>query len=298
MKQTIAGVRLKTPEGRFKDAYPIGECSAYRCKKPASHVCQQGTGGEEELWRTIWLCERHLKKHHTAGGADDFQPFPPGGLETEHKVSPPVLLPDAEPVEEAVAEMKTLSVQLSTEAKELEEVLAMVTDYSIDSQEDLDFAAQSLAEVKGEYRKLEEKRKKATGPLREGLKEIDSWFAPAKKALIALEAAWKGKLAQAHLEAQRKQQALMEEAREAHSHGDLLGVQEAMIQAGDSHATTAGVQYREAWRFEVVDESVIPREFMSPDTAKIGATVRLLKDKTDIPGVRVWSEPVVASRSA
>ena len=50
------------------------------------------------------------------------------------------------------------------------------------------------------------------------------------------------------------------------------------------------IQARETWQFEVVDEKLVPREFMSPDPKKIGAVVRSQKKLANIPGVRIWSE--------
>jgi hypothetical protein len=58
-----------------------------------------------------------------------------------------------------------------------------------------------------------------------------------------------------------------------------------------------GISKRVNWRYEVVDESKVPREFMSPSDLKIGAVVRSQKGLTKIPGVRVWSEETVSVRS-
>jgi hypothetical protein len=40
------------------------------------------------------------------------------------------------------------------------------------------------------------------------------------------------------------------------------------------------------WKFEITNESMIPREYMTPDLVKIGSMVRGSKGKTIIPGVR------------
>lgn len=54
-----------------------------------------------------------------------------------------------------------------------------------------------------------------------------------------------------------------------------------------------GVHMREHWDFEVVDESVLPDEFLMPDTKAIGEVVRRDKDNTKIPGIRVFREDIV-----
>jgi hypothetical protein len=57
-----------------------------------------------------------------------------------------------------------------------------------------------------------------------------------------------------------------------------------------------GIAKRVTWRFEVVDESKLPRELMEPSDIKIGAIVRSQKNLARIPGVRVWSEESVSVR--
>lgn len=59
---------------------------------------------------------------------------------------------------------------------------------------------------------------------------------------------------------------------------------------------TVGLSMREVWKFEIVDEEAIPREFLVPDLAKIGKVVQQLKGETKIPGIRVYSEKVLSAR--
>ena len=40
------------------------------------------------------------------------------------------------------------------------------------------------------------------------------------------------------------------------------------------------------WKFEITNEALIPREYLTPDLVRIGAVVRGSKGKTIIPGVR------------
>lgn len=58
-----------------------------------------------------------------------------------------------------------------------------------------------------------------------------------------------------------------------------------------------GVSFKTAYKFEVTDESIVPREFLKVDEVKLGGYVRSMKaaaiDK--IPGVRVWEEKQVAA---
>lgn len=51
-----------------------------------------------------------------------------------------------------------------------------------------------------------------------------------------------------------------------------------------------GVQERVSWKFEITDESLIPREYLMPDEKKIGGVVRAMKGETRIPGIRVFTD--------
>lgn len=46
-----------------------------------------------------------------------------------------------------------------------------------------------------------------------------------------------------------------------------------------------GVYETKRWTFEVVNEDLIPREYMMPDTTKIGQYARMMGDKAQMPGV-------------
>lgn len=47
---------------------------------------------------------------------------------------------------------------------------------------------------------------------------------------------------------------------------------------------------RTIWKFEIVREDDIPREYMLPDISGIGKVVRALGEKAHIPGIRIFKE--------
>lgn len=51
-----------------------------------------------------------------------------------------------------------------------------------------------------------------------------------------------------------------------------------------------GMAMQTYYHFEIVNESLIPREYLIPDESKIGGVVRSAKGKITIPGIRVWSD--------
>ncbi|MCJ7644027.1 MAG: hypothetical protein MUP28_06080, partial [Candidatus Aminicenantes bacterium] len=58
---------------------------------------------------------------------------------------------------------------------------------------------------------------------------------------------------------------------------------------------TDGLSMRDNWCFEVVDPMAVPRKYLTIDTVTIGKVVRVLKDQTSIPGIRVFNQPSMAS---
>jgi hypothetical protein len=57
----------------------------------------------------------------------------------------------------------------------------------------------------------------------------------------------------------------------------------------------AGISFREAWKFRVVDTAKVPREYTRVDEVKVGGVVRALKGNTNIPGIEVYCETVAAA---
>lgn len=54
----------------------------------------------------------------------------------------------------------------------------------------------------------------------------------------------------------------------------------------------AGIKSRTDWKFEIVDATKIPREYMMPDEKKIGAVVKATRGSIAIAGVRAYSVKV------
>ncbi len=55
----------------------------------------------------------------------------------------------------------------------------------------------------------------------------------------------------------------------------------------------AGIKGRTNWKFKIINEALIPRQYLMPDNVAIGAMVRGVKDKQEAkakcPGIEVWS---------
>lgn len=57
-----------------------------------------------------------------------------------------------------------------------------------------------------------------------------------------------------------------------------------------------GLTTRQNWKFRIVDEKKIPREYLIPDETKIGQMVRTMKGDTNIPGIEPYSETGLVNR--
>jgi len=55
-----------------------------------------------------------------------------------------------------------------------------------------------------------------------------------------------------------------------------------------------GTHIRQYWKWEVVDISKVPEEFLvqTVDKAMVEATIKRNKEKTSIPGIRVFLETI------
>lgn len=54
--------------------------------------------------------------------------------------------------------------------------------------------------------------------------------------------------------------------------------------------------FRTDWRFRIVDEEQIPREYLMADTKAIGAVVKAQKERCKIPGVEIYTEKIPVAK--
>jgi reverse gyrase len=52
----------------------------------------------------------------------------------------------------------------------------------------------------------------------------------------------------------------------------------------------AGLAMRSTWKYRIVNEALIPREYLTIDAVKIGGVVRALKGNAKIPGIEVYED--------
>lgn len=58
-----------------------------------------------------------------------------------------------------------------------------------------------------------------------------------------------------------------------------------------------GVQMSDNWKYEVINEALVPRDYLMLDTKKIGAVGRATKGSVAIPGIKFYNDKTVAVNS-
>jgi hypothetical protein len=184
-------------------------------------------------------------------------------------------------------------------------------------------AAGLLRTIKSRRNLIDAERKKLIRPIDEAWQAIQSFFKKPLDDHDRAEAIVKKKIAdyndhvermrreeQARIDAaaRKEREKLEQRAAKAEESGKVEKAEQlrqtaATVVAPIMQVETpkvAGLTTREVWRYEITDPSKVAPAFLMPDEAKIGKTVRALKaDAAAIvgPGVRIWPDQQIASRS-
>lgn len=218
---------------------------------------------------------------------------------------------------------QTVTVTLPDEKMhaEAQAMLRAASVYQITNDDLRDAAVEDLKAVKRRMADLDKQRKAITKPLDDAKKGVmDLFRAPVewleqaestlKRAIAAYEHEQRRLRLQAEAEARdlamKEQARLAAEARAAEAAGKT---EEALEMREQAHVMPvamvaapapkmAGVSMREDWDFEIIDASLLPREYLIADEKKIRGVVKALKEASNIPGVRVFAKDVVSARIA
>lgn len=205
---------------------------------------------------------------------------------------------------------------------EAETILTEARRFEIKTNVSYTLAAEELQRIKGSLKKLDVVRKSITQPM-DAAKEavMDLFRAPAdqlkeaetqiKSAMGAYQTELNKKAEEARREAEAAATAERErlalaaaKAAEEGRHDDAVAITEtvadvvALPVAVRSAPTVKGISFSKVWKFEIIDESLIPRMYLLVDETSIRKVVGALKGKTNIPGVRVFEEDQISSRAS
>lgn len=187
---------------------------------------------------------------------------------------------------------------LKGEASDAGEAAELIQSMEIVTAEDVEFAAEVLADAKGHWQRLEKMKKGATKPMNEALKQVRGWFKPAQDFYADCEVTLKAKLATYHESQETARRAALAEAGAAAQGGTASEVVTALKKLGDAEEPdVGGLSYRESWGFEVTDPRFIPREFLMVNEEALRLHAVKHKENADVPGVRFFKKTTVASKS-
>jgi rubrerythrin len=189
----------------------------------------------------------------------------------------------------------------------------------IKSNVDYERVGEELKQIKTLFNALENERKSATKPLDEAKKKIMDWFrqpsekltiaeANRKRAMIGYqqEQEKKRREEEARLaELQRKEaERLAKKAAEAEAKGRTEKAEELRQQAQEASTIAPivppkvekinGIKTMKIWKFRIVNEKLIPRDYLMPDEKKIGAITKATKGTLEIPGIEIYPEDTMA----
>ncbi len=171
--------------------------------------------------------------------------------------------------------------------REIEAVAPAMVAFRVADDATYATADATLTEVVQYKDALTEMRKRATGPLYQGIREVEGWFRPVLQTLERVEGALKGTMGEWRVlraQAEREARELAAKAVEA---DDADGLHEALTVAGEAAAAPPGrATARIVWVIEAVDKDRLPAEWWSPDIAKIDAYAKACGgERPVIPGV-------------
>jgi len=216
-----------------------------------------------------------------------------------------------------------ITPKLSKETSDLVlKIDAYETNIIITNNIDYERVGDELKQIKSIFNALDTKRKKATMPIDNAKKEIMNWFRRPLERLETAESKRKRAMLTYQQEQERKRREeearLQEKARKeaerlaaraekAEANGNIEKAETLRQEAQEKEMLTpvvaspvekvAGISTKKVWKFEIVNEDLIPREYMIADEARIGKVVRATAGTLTIPGVRIYAEDVLAARS-
>ena len=205
-------------------------------------------------------------------------------------------------------------------------VLCQKAELTISNQSDYEAASAVLSEVKSRYKELDAQRKEITKPIDAAKKAVMDLFKTPLELLEKAESKIKGLMIgytneqerkareeQARLqrladaEAAKQKKILEEKIARAEASGKTEKAEELQMQKetiipivapiiAPQIETPKGVSYREQWSAEIIDEKLIPREYLIVNLQALNKIAAATKGTISVPGVRFVSTKILASR--
>lgn len=181
---------------------------------------------------------------------------------------------------------------------------------------------EGLKQIKDAKKKLEDKRKSFTAPIMSLKKQWDDFFRSPidkldklendiKKELLAFQKIKDEEREEAERKAKeasdKEKDKLLKKAEKAEANGNTEKAQElrqtAESQQMSAHAPVIaapkipGIAKKTNWKFRIVDEKLVPREFLKVDEVKLGRYATAMKKDAIVPGIEFYPDENLAAGS-
>jgi hypothetical protein len=183
------------------------------------------------------------------------------------------------------------------ETTRAKQAVELIKSLRVVTQEHILAASPLLQQIKGDMKRLDERKKAITKPLNDALRSVRDLFRPAEQALEEAERHLKTEIGNAQRniqEANRLAALATQAALQQHD------VRAAALASGAIQATEApqGISYRDRFEFRIVDAAKLPREFLMPDERRIRAYIAEHGERASIPGVAIEKRVAVVARAS
>jgi hypothetical protein len=192
--------------------------------------------------------------------------------------------------------------------------------YHINNDAEYVQAAEDLKRVKAAQKQIDTTDEEICGPLYRGWKNAKAFFTEPRTKLEKIEKTIKAGIDsyQKRLDAQQKEAQRKADELAAKERQKLQARAEKAVASGKAEKAAtlaaqaqtivapvvqiqapkvAGLTSRKIWTFRVVDETLIPREYLKPDLQMIGQVAKAMKEKTNIPGIEAFEDSCLGSTS-
>lgn len=193
--------------------------------------------------------------------------------------------------------MQTTDIVPSAAKKQVLTVQQSANQLVVASPDDMDAGSGLLRQVKDAKSMLTERREEITRPMMKSLASVRDLFKPLELGLSEAEKLIKAKMLAFQIEEEEKleKQKAKVEARVAKGTMRSDTAAGKLAEIGEV-PKTKGVQTRKLTKVRVVDETLIPREYLVVDMVKV--TQAILHEGIEIPGVEKYEEKVLAATRA
>lgn len=179
-------------------------------------------------------------------------------------------------------ELTIAATRAEVEAAQAREVLAQLQGFAITDEQTLRYAEQALLLVKAKWKEVDKAKSEIAGPLWNAHRAVTGYFGPALQTLNQVETELKGRITAYRQQVESERRLLI-----------AVNAPAPLVAPPVEH--TKGISTRTQRRFRITDPDKVPRQFCSPDLAKIQAHIAA-GGLEAIAGVEWYDEQIVSVR--